>query len=98
MDICHHFVLSSVCDTSWKWKQCSGFWSVSTDLCDKFLNIPTHPPSFLTYKVATIVSVISLAIIVWVVGSHTFIECLLGAMQLETVYLVGQKNELSQNT
>lgn len=63
-----------------------------------FLTSPTHPPSFLTYKVATIVSVISLAIIVWVVGSHTFIECLLGAMQLETVYLVGQKNELSQNT
>lgn len=60
--------------------------SVSSHLCDKFLNTPL---SFLTCEVATIVSVLSLVVTVWVVQSCTFIECLLRTVQSETVYLVG---------
>lgn len=61
-------------------------WALSLPTCaTSFL---TPPLSFLTCEVATIMSVLSLVVTVWVVHSHTFIECLLRTVQSETVYLV----------
>lgn len=61
-------------------------WTLSLPTC--VASSLTPPLSFLTCEVATIVSVLSLVLTVWVVPSHTFIECLLRIMQSETVYLV----------
>lgn len=61
-------------------------WTLSLPTC--VASSLTPPLSFLTCEVATIMSVISLVVTVWVVPSRTFIECLLTTVQSETVYLV----------